>query len=369
MKILEKIPIYNPYFSGLEKEYIDKAIDDKWISANGPFVKQFEKEFANYIGSKYAVSVCNGTCALYLAVQVSNYYGKNKYIIPDFCYIAVANSVRQNKGTFLVGDVDRNTFSLKTDDLKFYGKTIDATIYVHTYSEISDVEEIKSICEENELFFIEDACEAFGCKFKDKYLGTYGDIGCFSFFGNKTITTGEGGMVVTDNEDIYKLLLLLRSQGVDPNANTLNRYDHLIIGNNFRMTNMQAAIGLAQLQSLNEIKKKKNAIYDYYRGNIYSQYLFDKNPYITENKDNFINWLFCIKTSDKIKMIEYLNSMGIETRSFFKPISSFDFYNYSFEKFPNSYYLYECGINIPSYPDLSESQLDYICKTINESNI
>lgn len=360
------IPVYKPYKAFNQKKYVNQALDDNWLSSNGPFVKQFENKFAKFIGTKYAVSFMNGTCALEACVETIEPKEKRKpfFIIPNLCYIAVPNAIKNSGGSFIVGDIDPITMNLNIEDIKKNISVVDCLLYVYNYGNPSNVQEIKNLCLENDVIFIENVCEAFGTEYMSKKLGSWGDLGVFSFFGNKTITTGEGGMVVTDNEKLYINLQLIRSHGGYVDSNFLAKYDHLKIGHNFRMTNIQAGIGLAQLEDFDIIRKKKNQVYSWYYWYLAPKYLPDHNPYI--DLKHFTNWLFYIFCDNRDKMVEYLHDNGIETRIFFKDIMSFSFHGYcKSEIFPNSTYISSRGINLPSYPDLTEEQVKFISETIN----
>lgn len=360
------IPVYKPYITNLEKKYVNEALDTGWLSANGPFVRKFEESFSKYIGSNYVSTVCNGTAGLETCVRIIQLNHKNKkalFLIPNLCYIAVPNSIKNSGSSFIVGDIDENHMGLSFSSIEKEIKYIDAILYVHNYSFINpEMQAIRELCDENNVVLVEDACEAFGSKIKNKYLGTFGHMGVFSFFGNKTITTGEGGMIVTDDISMHDRVGLLKSHGTKAGASIRDRYNHVEIGHNFRMTNLQAAIGCAQLENAEDIIKKKNFIFEYYMSNINKKYLFD----VSVHKDVFCsNWLFCIKSDQRYKMMDYLLKNDIETRSFFKTVLEHRFHQYTtISNFTNSLNVSRVGINIPSYPELTIHELQHICNAI-----
>lgn len=359
------IPLYRPYFDKRESKYLNEAIDSGWVSATGPFVRQFEEKFANYIGSKYAIAVSNGTSALEACLSYFNQNGL-KCVIPSSCYIAVPNSIINSFGSYYDVDVKLDTMNMDCSnvaEMATLDKDINTLVYVYNYGNLDFIEDILNICREKKLWFLEDACEAFGSQYKGKFIGTFGDAGVFSFFGNKTITTGEGGMIVTNDKTMYDYLILYRSHGINSKTSPIDRYNHKILGKNLRMTNIQAAIGLAQLEKVQEIIDLKINLLSRYKYQIKEEYLFQENSYNIENYH--VPWLYYIKSKKQRKMMQYLLSEGIEVRKFFRPLCDFDFLPSDID-YANSRKLYKEGIIIPLYPSLSIKEQDYIIQTINK---
>ncbi len=356
------IPLYKPYIDNGDIIKVNEAISSGWISANGPFVKEFEEKFSSFVNSKYSLTMSNGSVALQVAIKS---LCKDNYTvaIPSLCYVAVPNAVILNNCNLFPIDINEKTMNMDIDILEKNIHKVDMVVFVYNYSNIDDIERISLLCKKNGVILIEDVCEAFGCWFKRKHLGSFGDIGIFSFFGNKTITTGEGGMIITDNKEMYNKCWEISRQGGYIDASFHEKYYHKSVGTNCRMTNLQAALGVSQLEKFREINKLKNIIYYNYKLNINDKYLFEDNQY--NYTTDWTNWLFCIKVDEQKKMMDYLYKMGIETRPFFKPIEFFDFYKLHYNEKSISNKISSIGINIPSYPEIKDDEIEYIINTIN----
>lgn len=258
-----KIPLFEPIINKKEHQYVLDCLKSNWISSKGKYIKLFESEFSKYIGVKYSVAVNNGTSALHLALLALNLKKNDEVIVPSFTYVAPVNVIKYVGAKIKFIDVKLLTAQLDENILeKKITKKTKAVIVPHLYGQCAEIEKIKKICSKKKIFLIEDCAEFFGCTFKKKHLGTFGTIGTFSFFGSKTITTGEGGMVVTNSRKIAELIEKLKSQGV---KRIKNDYWHDIIGYNYRMTNICAAIGLGQLQNRKKILNLKKNVFKYYK--------------------------------------------------------------------------------------------------------
>ena len=256
------IPVYKPFINGNEKKYINECIDSSWISSKGSFINKFENEFSRYINIKHSSSVCNGTVAIHLGIEALVITSGDEVIVPTFTYIASVNAIAYSGAKPVFVDSLIDTWNLDPVEIekKITNKT-KAILVVHLYGASCEMDKILELCKKYNLFLIEDTAEAFGSKYKNKYLGTFGDISTFSFFGNKTITTGEGGMVCTKNKLLNDKVNKLKNQGVSLEK----EYWHNILGYNYRMTNICAAIGLAQLETADLIIKKKYEISEHYK--------------------------------------------------------------------------------------------------------
>ena len=244
---MDRISIANPILNGNERKYIDECIDTGWISANGRFVKEFEEKFAAFCGVRYALACCNGTVTLHLALLALGIGEGDEVIMPTLTYIATANAVRYCGATPVFVDSEADTWNISPEEIeKHITPRTKAIIPVHLYGLACNMDAILDIAKRHDLKVIEDAAEAHGAAWRNKLVGSMGDVGSFSFFGNKIITCGEGGMVTTNDPELYEKMKLLRAQGVDPNK----RYWHTMVAYNYRMTNMQAAVGLAQLENV-----------------------------------------------------------------------------------------------------------------------
>lgn len=359
-----KYPVYQPCLTGNEKKYVDECLETSWISSKGHFVTDFENAFSNYIGVKHGVAVFNGTVAIHLALMALGIKEGDEVIVPSFTYVASANPVVMVGATPIFVDSLISSWQMNPEDIKRkISKNTKAVIAPHMYGHPCDMDAICKICKEYNLFLIEDCAEAIGSQYHGKMIGSFGDISCFSFFGNKTITCGEGGMVVTNDDELYRKAANLKNQGLSP----IREYWHEVLGYNYRMTNIQAAIGLAQFEHIEPIIKAKidNASW-------YMEELADL-PIVFHKaaEENIIHtyWMcsiLCedIQTRDNIRLL--LKNNGIETRPTFPTIHRMPMYlnNNDNNEFPVAQALAEKGMNLPSYPQLSRENIHAICKVI-----
>ena len=356
MKI--KIPLYQPSLTGNEKKYVLDCLDTNWISSKGKYVKLFEEKFAKKNNVKFAIAVSNGTVAIHLALMTLNIGRGDEVIVPTLTYVASVNPISYVGAKPIFADSLEDTWQIDPIDIenKITSKT-KAIIVVHLYGHPCNMESIMKIAKKYNLFVIEDCAEALGSKFKGRYVGTFGDISTFSFFGNKTITTGEGGMVTTNNRKIFKYCTHLKSQGLMDNK----EYWHNIVGYNYRMTNICAAIGLAQLKQLDIFIKKKRALFELYRKKL------DNLPIkIHKETDNSFHsfWLVNIlveRAEIRENLRNHLKSKGIETRPVFNPIHKMPMYHKNSYSFPVADNLSSRGISLPSWPGMLHENVIKIC--------
>lgn len=360
-----KIFQMSPYVGKEEIEEIADSIKANWIS-EGPKAKKFTERILNYIGAKYGVLAPNGTLALFMALKVLGIKEDDEVIVPDFTFIASANAVYLTGTKPVFVDVQRDDFNLDPNliENKITSKT-KAIMSVHIYGQSVDMDPIMKIAKKYKLSVIEDACQGLGVYYKKrKHVGTIGDIGCFSFFADKTITTGgEGGMVVTDNKKLYEGLLYFRNQGrLHPGT-----FVHPKIGYNFRMNDLQAAFGLAQFRKLNYIIKKKLENY-----NLYKEYLRDveevkflrEMPY-----SNIVPFRVNIIVKKLDKLVDYLVKNEIQQRGCFYPLHlqpGYRIYRYKNKDFPNSIFAYKNAMSLPVHLGLRKKDIGYICDTIRD---
>lgn len=358
-----KYPVYKPALKGNEKRYVNECLNSTWISSKGKFIHEFEQAFSKFTGIKYAAAVPNGTIALHLALLGLGIKKGDEVILPTLTYIASANAVTYTGAKPVFADSLYNTWQIDPDDVrKKITKRTKAIMPVHLYGLPSNMDEIRKIAKKNNLMIIEDCAEAFGTKLNRTHVGNFGNIAAFSFFGNKTITTGEGGMVGTNDKNMFKLILRLKGQGLARHR----EYWHDIVGYNYRMTNICAAIGLAQLERAEKIIKKKRLIARWYHENLSSLELEFHN----EINDTFhSHWMVNIlvrNPGNRNKLRKFLSNSGIETRPIFYPIHSMPIYRRKGQKFPVAEDISSRGITLPSYPDLTKKDVNYICKTIKD---
>lgn len=360
----KKISVANPIFNGNEKKYLNDCIDTGWISSNGKYVNKFEEEFAKYCGTSYAVTCMNGTVALHLALMALGIKEGDEVIVPTLTYIATANSVKYCGATPVFVDSEPYTWNIDPNKIeeKITNKT-KAILVAHLYGQSTDMDPIMEIAKKYNLYVIEDAAEAHGALYKGKKVGSIGHVGCFSFFGNKIITTGEGGMITTNDKNLVEKMKLLRAQGVDPNK----RYWHNVVGYNYRMTNMQAAIGLGQLENIDWHLEQRQRIC-----RLYNENLKGLEDYIDTHKQmswaRHVYWMYSIVLKEKcqISRDELMNKLAdneIDTRPIFYPMHTMPPYKES-GNYPVAEKLSLNGINLPTHALLEEEDIKYIVHSI-----
>jgi perosamine synthetase len=362
------IPIAKPSLIGNEINYVNDCLKTNWISSIGDYIEKFENEFAKYVDINYATTCSNGTVAIHLALMALDIKNGDEIIVPTFTYIASVNAIKYCNATPIFVDSEIETWNL---DLKKIEEAITsktkAILAVHLYGNPINMDILMKIANKHNLFVIEDCAEAHGAKYKNKSVGSFGIISTFSFYGNKILTTGEGGMVVSNDENLIAKIKLLKSQGMDPK----NRYWFPIIGYNYRMTNIQAAIGLAQLENSDLFNSKRQKIFNFYNQNLKNIKEIKFQNTVLEGVS--VNWLYSIVLEKSAKlnrdelMLE-LRRKGIDSRPFFYPVHLLPPYqtNEIVDSYPIAELLGSNGINLPTFYDLSEDELAYICKTLNE---
>lgn len=378
------IPLNIPLLKGNEKKYLNDCLKSNYVSSVGPFVKEFEKKFSKKIGSKYAVACSSGTSALHLAL-LSLYIGEGDLVIaPNLTFVATINSIKYVGAEPILMDIDENTghldlkllekFLLKECFLKgkncfhkISKKIIKAIIPVHILGHAVDMLKLRQLSKKFFLHIIEDAAEALGVSYRKKNVGTFGVIGCFSFNGNKTITSGSGGMVVTDSKSLAIRIKYLSTQAKDDEK----EFIHNEIGYNYRMSNIHAAIGLAQLEKLNlYLGFKKKLAYHYMKALKEIDGISWLKP-INEVKSSW--WLFTLvnnvnitKISSK-KIIKSLNTNGIEARQLWKPINLLPPYRKSIcIGGKQSYKLYSSAISLPSSASLNNADQKKVIESLRD---
>jgi len=366
-----RVPLAEPDLSGREAEYVLECVKTGWISGKGKFVSRFEEEFAAYLGVEHAVAVCNGTAALHLAVRALDIGPGDEVIVPTFTMIACANAIRYVGARPVFVDSEPRTWNL--DPRQVEEKITDRTkaiMAVHIYGHPADMGPILELAEEHGLYVIEDAAEAHGAEYKGRKVGTFGHLACFSFYANKIITTGEGGMVVTDDAELAERLRRLRDQGY--NVEFRKWLIHDVVGYNYRMTNLQAAIGLAQLERVEELveKRRRNA-------SLYSS-LLRGLPGITlppeEPWAKNVFWMYTILVDERAfglgrdDLMRELEARGVDSRATFCPIHLQPPYRaeYGHERYPVAEDLGRRGLNLPSGNTLTEEQIRYVADCLRE---
>jgi perosamine synthetase len=355
------IPIYSPDLNGNEKKYVIECIDTSWISSRGRFVQEFERRFSERIKVQHATAVSNGTVALHLALEALGIQEGDEIIVPTLTYIASVNAISYTGATPVFCDSEELSWQMDPEDVsrRITPKTR-AIMVVHLYGQACDMDAIMRIAKEHNLFVIEDCAEAFGTLYKGQHVGAFGDISTFSFFGNKTITTGEGGMVVSNDKTLLERARHLKGQGLA----THREYWHDVIGFNYRMTNIQAAIGLAQLERADEFIEKKRSIYEWYAKGLNG---LPVNLHREKSGTLHSFWMISLLVENpdlRDPLRDYLKGCGIETRPLFYPVHTMPMYSKNYHKFPIAEDLGWRGINLPSWPGLSIDQVSFIVESI-----
>lgn len=364
------IPVNEPLLNGNEKKYLIECIDSGWISSEGPFVSKFESAFSSYIGCKYGITVCNGTAALEVAISALDLRPGDEVIIPSFTIISCALAVVKRGCIPVLVDIEKDTWCMDINQLKEkITPRTRAIMPVHMYGHPVDMDPLMELSEQYGLHIIEDAAEVHGAEYKGKKCGSIGHINCFSFYANKIITTGEGGMIVTDDEKLASRARLHRNLCFKEGR----RFYHEEIGSNFRMTNLQAAVGLAQLERIDEFVKIKRA-----NGTAYNRMLQDidwlQKPVERPWAKN-VYWMYGVVIDEKTGLdaeecSARLKRRGIGTRPFFlgmheQPVFK-DMGLFKGEKYPVTERLSKQGFYLPSGMTLTENKICQVVQALKE---
>jgi perosamine synthetase len=359
-----KIPVYQPDLSGNEKQYVLDCLESGWVSSRGEYVARFEAALAAYLEIPHCALVCNGTTAIQTAVGALGIGPGDEVIVPTLTYIASVNPIVAAGATPIFVDSHLDTWQMEAAAVarKVTPRTR-AILAVHLYGGMCDMPAILQIARENELLVIEDCAEAFGSRLHGRAAGTLGDVACFSFYGNKTITTGEGGLVATSSPAIHKRVVSYKGQGLAD----YREYWHDKLGFNYRMTNLCAAIGLAQLERVATTLANKRRLAQWYQDDLQGQPVrFQACPAELFHTYWMVSVLFDDeRTKDLVR--EHLGAEGIETRPFFSPVHTMPMYERRFQDFPNAQNLASRGINLPSWPAISRSQVSTITVAVKRA--
>ena len=366
------IPVNNPLITKEDISYLNKSISKGWISSEGPEVKKFEKDFSNFIGHKYSVAVSSGTAALEIAIKSLKLKKGDEVIIPNFTIISNAIAVLKENLNIKLIDCNIKDWNMNISEVKKkITKKTRAIIATHIYNFPLRVDILKKICNKNKIILIEDAAEAIGQKLNNKLCGSFGDISIFSFYANKQITTGEGGMITTNNKKLFEKSKSLRNLCFGKK----DRFNHEDIGWNYRMTNLQASLGVSQLKRIKSIVHKRHLV-----GKEYFQRLkYNKNIYIPETSRNYaknIYWVIAFVITNKNlnidakKMMKKLITYGIQTRPFFWPMHKQKIFKEKYKintsgNYKNSEYISKYGLYLPSSLDIKSNQIKFICDKVN----
>jgi perosamine synthetase len=339
-----KIPVAQPELNGNELKYLTDALLSTWISSSGHYLNRFEEEFSEFTGTEYGLAVSNGTVALHLALLALEIGPGDEVIVPDLTFAATINAVLYTGATPVIVDVEMDSWCISTDEIeKAVTNRTKAIIPVHLYGQPADMDRIMEIANRKKLYVIEDAAEAHGAEYNGKKVGSFGHISCFSFFGNKVITTGEGGMCLTNDKNLLEKMKIYKNHGMS----VTKKYWHDVVGYNFRMTNLQAAVGVAQLERIETILKEKQKIEDKYKS-VLSEFNQIRFQPVLENRRKIIWLVSALIYERRDEFIEYMQREGIDIRPMFYPLSDMPVYSkYTFSS-ENSKALSAKGINFPT---------------------
>lgn len=362
---LPRISVAVPRFSGKEKEYMNEAIDSTWISSRGPFIERFESAVADMAGTAHAVACNNGTTSLHLGLVGLGLQPGDEVIMPALTYIATANCVHYCGAIPVLVDNDPRTFNI--DPQKIEAAITPRTrgiVVVHLYGQSADMTPIMEIAERHGLWVLEDAAEAHGARYRGRAVGGFGACASFSFFGNKIITTGEGGAVTTDNVELDHRMRLLRSQGMD----SKRRYWHPVVGFNYRMTNPTAAIGVAQMERLDEALAKRRQIAQLYGDALSELESRIVTPFVAPECDHAY-WMYTIMIRDggverRDAIMRHLDHNGVETRPVFYPLNQMPPYFDADLSVPAATSCAARGMNLPTHEHLSADDIGRVCDAL-----
>jgi perosamine synthetase len=362
------IPVAAPTLNGNEKAYVVDCLDSTWISSNGKYIERFEQAFADFCGVQHAAACCNGTVALHLALMALGVGPSDEVIVPTLTFVATANAVTYCGARPVFVDSEPETWNI--DPAVIEAKITPRTkgiVVVHLYGHPVDMDSILFVARRHGLFVIEDAAEAHGAEYKGRRVGAIGDIGAFSFYGNKIITAGEGGMVVTDDDHLASRIRQLKGQGMDPTR----RYWFPVVGYNYRMTNVAAAIGLAQLEKVEWHLQRRLEVAAWYREQLAG---INGVSYQCEKEwARHVYWMVSIVLDDDVsssrdEVMANLQDCGIETRPVFYPMHTLPPYRSSSQKnsFPVAERIARRGITLPTWAGLAKEDVQFVCQSLAE---
>jgi len=361
------IPVAAPVLDGNERAYVMDCLESSWISSTGTYIERFERAFAEFCGVRHAVSCSNGTTALHLALLAMGVGPGDEVLVPSLTFVATANAVSYCGASPVFVDSEPDTWTM--DPASLEERITDRTkgiIAVHLFGHPADMRTICAIARRRGLFVLEDAAQAHGAECEGRRAGSIGDVATFSFYGNKIITTGEGGMVVTSDDDMARRMRQLRSQGMDPER----RYWFPVIGYNYRMTNVAAALGLAQLERVEWQLERRRQIVSWYR-----QELGDAVGLSFQAEKAWARhvwWMFSVVLDGDEPTVEevmaHLRGRGIETRPFVHPLHRLPPYlrDRDCVELPVAEHLGRRGINLPTWAGLTREHVRYVCDSLQE---
>jgi perosamine synthetase len=365
IKPRRNIAVGGPVLDGNEALYVQECLRTNSISSVGRFVADFERKFAEFCSVRHAISTCNGTCALHLALIALGLKPGDEVIVPTLTYVATANVVRYCGGRPVLVDVDRTTFNIDPAAIEAkVGPRTRGIIAVHLYGHPAEMDQVRRIAQRHQLFVVEDASEAHGAEYRGARVGGLGGCAAFSFYGNKIVTTGEGGMVTTNDDVLADKVRLYRGQGVSPHK----RYWFDVVGYNYRMMNLAAAIGLAQIERVDHHLARRRQIAAHCDAQLASLSEFVLSPG-EALWARHAYWMYTVLLSDKVKktrdeILTALEDQGIETRPVFYPMHQLPPYREPGGAYPNGDYCASRGICLPTHGRLTDADIERVCTTL-----
>lgn len=359
------IPISKPSITDLELEYVSEAVRSTWVSSLGKYIDRFEKDFADFCECKYAISLCNGTAAIHLALIANNIGSGDEVIVPDLSFIATANAVLHAGAKPVFIDIEPDSLCMDVNKIEAaITPNTKAIMPVHLYGHPAQMDEINLIAERYNLIVVEDAAEAHGAQFKNKKVGSWGQCATFSFYGNKNITTGEGGMITTNDAEFYEKCKYLRDHAMSKEK----RYWHTEMGYNYRMTNVQAALGCAQLSRIDYFLEKRKEIFNQYSETLSGTQNLRLNRTALETTNSY--WLICAEIEgidylERDSIIDRMRQKGVDSRPYFYPMSHMPYMVKAHN--PISEQKSMIGLNLPTFTDLTKEEIKRVSKILIES--
>jgi len=356
-----RIPLYRPSLEGNETKYVLECLETSWISGRGPFVAKFEAQFAGKLKVRHGLATCNGTAALHLALAGLGIGPGDEVILPTLTYVASANAVAYTGAVPVFVDCLRDTWQM--DPLQIRDSITPKTkviMAVHLYGQPCDMDAIMALAARYDLFVIEDCAEAFGSSYRGQPVGSFGHVAAFSFFGNKTVTTGEGGMVLSNDPHIMERCRRLRGHGLVQGR----EYWHDLIGFNYRMSNIAAAIGLAQLERADELVRGKRQLAERYFARLsHLPLLFHRETAPAVHAYWMVSAL-ARSQSERDALRRHLAAEGIETRPVFHPLHSMGIHQARVSSTTAAEDIAARGLSLPSWPDMPESDFNFVCRSV-----
>lgn len=368
---MERIPVSGPWITQKEIDYVTDAVTNAWYANANIYNERFEKAFAEYIGVRYAISLPSCTSAIHLSLLSLGVGVGDEVIVPDLTWIASAAPITYVGATPIFADVDEKTWCLSAAS---FGQLVTprtkAVIPVDLYGGMPDMDSIRQVAEKHGIAIVEDAAEAIGSEYKERKAGSLGDTGVFSFHGSKVLVTGEGGMLVTNREDIYRRSLFLRDHGRRPGD---KMFWNAEVAYKYKMSSMQAALGLAQLERIDELIERKRQIFSWYQSEFGSIEGITLNYETPGTKNTY--WMVTVVLDEKFglkknKLMNLMSEEGIDCRPFFHPLSSIPAYQELEQakkargRNKNAYKISPYGLNLPSGMNMTKEKVGYVCEVL-----